>query len=97
MLLDFDTTAQALDISLSDAAVARTVEIDSGTLVDLDEGGRVVSIEVIHPSRQWPLGEILERFELATEDAAVLTSLWRENAAFPFGAPAIVAEEAIVA
>ncbi|MBX5473738.1 MAG: DUF2283 domain-containing protein [Thermoleophilia bacterium] len=37
--------ADALAIELAEGAVARTVEVGTGTLVDLDAAGRVLSIE----------------------------------------------------
>jgi uncharacterized protein YuzE len=63
----YDTQADALYIELEERDVARTQQIDPGTLVDLDESGNVLGIEVIHPNRQWPLGEIVDRFALPAE------------------------------
>jgi uncharacterized protein YuzE len=66
----FDIDADALYIELHSRAVARTVQIDSGTLVDLDDAGQLLGIEVIHPQRSWPLHAIIERFGV-TADAAL--------------------------
>src|SRR5215471_10177277 len=88
--LDYDREADAVDISLRGEIVARTVEIDPGTLVDLDAQGQVVAIEVIHPMRAWPLTEILARFDMADEDAAVLRALWNEQSPYPYAEPLLV-------
>jgi uncharacterized protein YuzE len=86
--LSYDKSVDALDIRvLEDALVARTEQVDIGTLVDVDEHGAVVAIEVIHPARRWPLEEILNRFPIDDEDAEVLRSLWREPKAYPFAEP----------
>jgi uncharacterized protein YuzE len=76
MKLEYDTEAHALDIALRDAPVVRTVEIDSGTLVDLAEDGSVVAIEVINPTRSWPLQEILDSFDVDEASVAMLEALW---------------------
>lgn len=69
--LDLDAGALYIELTES-AAAARTVEVDSGTMVDLDAGGHVIGIEVINPDRPWPLDEILERFDIPPRDAREL-------------------------
>jgi uncharacterized protein YuzE len=68
----YDLEVDALYIELAEGRFTRTVEIDSGTLVDVGEDGRVLGIEVIGPYRRWPLEEILARFTIAAGDAAEL-------------------------
>ncbi len=64
-----DYSADALYIELAGGITsARTEELDSGTLVDLDAQGRVIGIEVVHPARPWPLEEILERYDIDPGD-----------------------------
>lgn len=70
--LTYDNEADALAIRLDDGIVDRTVELEPGTLVDVDAAGHVLLIEVIQPARRWPLEEVLERFAISDEDAAVL-------------------------
>ena len=72
MRLNYDTEADALDVRIAEGIVARTEEIETGTLVDLDEHGRLLSIEVIRPARRWPLELILSRYDVAQSDAEVL-------------------------
>jgi uncharacterized protein YuzE len=70
----YDIDADALYIELDSRAVARTVQIDSGTLVDLDAAGQLLGIEVIHPQRSWPLATIIERFAVTAGVARELNT-----------------------
>lgn len=76
MQLIYDNEADALEIKLGTGIVERTIEVDAGTLVDVDASGHVFTVEVIRPARRWPLDEILERFPIAREDAKVLRAIW---------------------
>ncbi len=77
----YDLDAGALYIELAGREVARTVQVDPGTLVDLDQAGAVVGIEVIQPERSWPLEEILSRFAVAQQDARELRAFFPYPAA----------------
>lgn len=72
MKLAYDAQADALYITMAAGKVARTAVIDDGTNVDLDEDGSVHGIEVLTPGRPWPLAEILRRYEISDDDAAML-------------------------
>lgn len=74
---DYDADADELYLRLADCRVAHTVEVDSGTLVDLDSAGRLVGIEVIRPDRARPLEDILHRFGVSPKDAAELREGFR--------------------
>jgi uncharacterized protein YuzE len=88
MRFHYDQAVDVLDIEFADdALVSRTEQVEAGTLVDVDQNGRVVAIEVIRPARRWALEEIIGRFALADDDADVLRSLWTEPNAFPFAEP----------
>jgi len=91
MKLVYDNEADALAISLADGIVNRTVEVDSGTLVDVDVGGRVLSIEVIQPARRWPLDRVLDRFPIAPSDAAMLRGIWAGDETLELSEPAPLA------
>lgn len=88
MFTSYDSDADALYIRLLDNDhVVRSVEIDSGTLVDFNEHGSVVGIELIHPSRHWPIEEI-ERCGLSGETANMLRDLMEaEDHWLRFGRP----------
>lgn len=78
MKVEYDQQADALYITLAELAeVARTVQIDSGTLVDLDGRGWLVGVEIIRAARPWPLDEILSRFRADFTDARLLRLLER--------------------
>lgn len=74
--LSYDQEADALYLKLQTGRlVARTIEIDPGTMVDVDETGELTGIEVIRPARDWPLDEIIDRFGIDEGTAAVLRQL----------------------
>ncbi len=75
---DYDADAGALYLKLADRKVARTVEVDSGTLADLDSAGRLVGIEVIQPDRAWPLEDVLSRFPVSGRQARELRAQYRK-------------------
>jgi len=86
MTFSYDQAVDALEISIRENVyVDRTIEIDSGTLVDVDMHGNAVAIEIIRPARQWPLEEVIDRFGLGEQDAAMLRSLWGSEASYAFG------------
>jgi uncharacterized protein YuzE len=81
MKVEYDQQADALYIELNGAAeVARTVEIDPGTLVDVDADGKLLGVEVIRPARPWPLDEVLSQFPADHEEDARLLRLLERTA-----------------
>jgi uncharacterized protein YuzE len=86
---DFDPEADALAILVADGLVARTIEIDPGTLVDVDGAGRALTIELIRPNRLWPIDEVVDEFDIEDDDAVILRSLWSSQKPFPFAEPAL--------
>ena len=73
-----DLDADAMYIHLADHAIARTAEVDDGTMVDLDPAGQVIGIEVIGRGRSWPLEAIIERFGIGEDDARHLRAYFPE-------------------
>jgi len=65
---NYDRQADALYLKLASSEIARTVEIDSGTLADVDSRGWLVGVEVIRPDRDWPLDDILSKFHVDDRD-----------------------------
>ena len=73
----YDRDADALYVTfLGDVAVARTDEVDEGTLVDVSDDGRVVGLEVLRPSRSWALDAVLDRYRVDEADAVTLRQLF---------------------
>ena len=95
MLLTYDNESDALYVSLrDDVAVARTEQIDPGTLIDVDPSGDIVGIEVLRPARAWPLDEVVSRFHVSDQDALLLRSVFERSVPnkrrYPFSRPARV-------
>lgn len=84
MNFNYDREADALMISVREGLVARSEEVDSGTLLDFDEHGNLLAIEVLRPARQWPLDEILASYALSEADGQTLKSLWSSDERYPF-------------
>lgn len=59
MFLEYDLTVGALYIRLADGKVARTRELDDNTMVDVDEAGNVLGVEVVSADCPWALTEVL--------------------------------------
>lgn len=83
MNISYDETADVLYIGLSDCIVERTIEIDPGTLIDVDREGHLVGIEVIRPARDWPLSRIAKEYDLGQEDVRALEALWPDEGGTP--------------
>jgi uncharacterized protein YuzE len=50
MIVTYDILAEAFYFQLkSEAKIARTVEVDVNTYLDLDEHGSLIGVEVLHP------------------------------------------------
>ena len=91
----YDGDVDALSIRIAAGIIARTIEVDPGTLVDLDSLGNLVAIEVIHPARHWPLDEIIADYAIADPGAvATLRAYW---GTYPLEAPAAPNRPAAVA
>lgn len=58
MKLKVDQQADALYLTLSEAAASRTEEVSPGIIVDYDDQDRVVGIEMLYLSRRAPQAEI---------------------------------------
>lgn len=69
---EFDPSANALYLTFSDADVWYTVEILGMTLADVDQNGRLVGLEVLHPDRPWPIDEVISRYARDSVDAREL-------------------------
>lgn len=93
MRLNYDRDADALAIVLAEGTVERTVQLDAGTLVDVDASDQVLTIEVIAPARIWPLEEIEARWNLAEDDRRVLRNLFVPRGRYPFAGIDQVASE----
>jgi len=76
MLFAYDAAVDALYITVTKGEVARTVAIDEGTNVDVSEDGALLGIEVLSPSRFWPLAQVISRWPFSTADASMLMGMY---------------------
>lgn len=79
MRLKYDLNVGALYIRLTDRPVARTREIDDNTLVDLDQDGIVVGIEVVSIEHPWALDDILRDYKIPAGEEAQLRAYFQPD------------------
>lgn len=76
---EYDREADALYVTLSESAVARTVEVDDHRAVDLDADGKAVGLEVLYPIENMRITKLADNFgfaeSLADIDVAVRDAL----------------------
>ena len=78
MRLKYDLNVGALYVRLTDGMVARTVDLDDNTSVDLDDAGNVIGIEVISIAHPWALGDVLRDYSIPADEATQLRAyFWR--------------------
>ena len=65
MKIEYDREVDALYIRLQEKNVARTVEIDEGLNIDLDEKGKLIGLEVLDAAERYTLTDI---FNISTEN-----------------------------
>ena len=73
--VEVDQQANLGYVSLSDREVASTVELGDSIMVDLDEFGVAVGIEVLDLAANIPLDEVSSRFHVRSEVLAPLRLL----------------------
>lgn len=52
MKFDYDPTVDALYVTLSEAEVIESEEVQPGIILDFDDAGKVVGVEVLNASRR---------------------------------------------
>lgn len=88
MMWTYDRDADALYITLDEGAnVVRSIVVDSGTIVDVDERGDGVGIEILRPARDWPLDEVARIARLSEEQLLSLKVMSREGGMGEFPYP----------
>ena len=65
MRIEYDREVDALYIRLQQKYVARTVEIEERLNLDLDENGKLIGLEILDATDQYPLADI---FNISTEN-----------------------------
>jgi len=65
MKIEYDKQVDALYVRLQEKYVARTIEIEEGLNLDLDEDGKLIGLEVLDATTKYSLTDI---FNVATEN-----------------------------
>ena len=65
MKIEYDREVDALYVRLYEKYVARTIEIEEGMNIDLDENGKLIGLEVLDATERYSLTDI---FNVATEN-----------------------------
>jgi uncharacterized protein YuzE len=65
MKIEHDREVDALYVRLQEKYVARTIEIEEGLNLDLDEDGKLIGLEVLDATEKYSLADI---FNVATEN-----------------------------
>jgi uncharacterized protein YuzE len=65
MKIEYDREVDALYVRLQEKYVARTIEIEEGLNLDLDENGKLIGLEVLDATERYSLSDI---FNVATEN-----------------------------
>ena len=65
MKIEYDKQVDALYIRLQEKYVARTLEIEEGLNLDLDEEGKLIGLEVLDATERYTLSDI---FNISTEN-----------------------------
>lgn len=58
MKLHFDEKADALYLGLGDASIVESEEVQPGIVLDFDENGKVVGIEILGLKERVPLADL---------------------------------------
>ena len=65
MRIEYDGEIDALYIRLQEKYVARTLEIEEGLNIDLDENGKLIGLEILDVTERYSLADI---FNISTEN-----------------------------
>ena len=65
MRIEYDREVDALYLRLQEKYVARTIEIEEGLNLDLDDNGKLIGLEVLDATERYSLADI---FNVATEN-----------------------------
>jgi uncharacterized protein YuzE len=65
MKIEYDNQVDAIYIRLQEKFVTRTVEIEDGLNIDLDENGKLIGLEVLDATERYALTDL---FNISTEN-----------------------------
>jgi len=76
MKIEYDREVDALYIRLQEKYVGRTVELEEGLNLDLDENGKLIGLEVLDATERYSLADI---FNISTENLIFLEKTSEES------------------
>ena len=59
MRIEYDREADALYIQIQEKRVTKTKEIEEGVLIDFDEDGKLIGIEILDATKRFTLSDII--------------------------------------
>lgn len=65
MKIEYDNQVDAIYIRLQEKYVTRTIEIEDGLNIDLDENGKLIGLEVLNATERYTLTDL---FNISTEN-----------------------------
>jgi len=65
MKIEYDGEIDALYIRLQEKYVAKTIEIEEGLNIDLDENGKLIGLEILDATKRYSLADV---FNISTEN-----------------------------
>jgi len=65
MKIEYDGEIDALYIRLQEKYVAKTIEIEEGLNIDLDENGKLIGLEILDATERYSLADV---FNISTEN-----------------------------
>ena len=65
MKIEYDGEIDALYIRLQEKYVAKTIEIEEGLNIDLDENDRLIGLEILDATERYSLADV---FNISTEN-----------------------------
>ncbi len=65
MKIEYDNDIDAIYIRLQEKHVTRTVEIEDGLNIDLDENGKLIGLEVLDATARYTMTDL---FNISTEN-----------------------------
>jgi len=77
MKIEYDNEIDSLYIRLQEKYVDRTVEIEEGLNIDLDESGKMIGLEVLDAADRYSLADI---FNISTENLILEKALIKKVA-----------------
>ena len=71
-MYEYDDEVDILDIKFRDGISAKQIEAEAGTIIDLDNRGRLLDVEIIAPHDGWSVDAIKQHVSLTDDEKTYL-------------------------